>query len=102
MIRTWRGAVRTEDTATYLDYIERTGLAEYRQTPGNEGAWMLSRELGDGRTEIVTMSRWESRAAIVGFAGDDIERAVFYPEDEAYLIERDETVRHYVLERGSF
>ena len=62
---------------------------------------MLSRDLGDGRTEIVTLSRWESLAAIVGFAGDDIERAVFYPDDDAYLVEGDPTVSHYRLESRS-
>ena len=29
------------------------------------------------------------------FAGDDIGRAVFYPEDERVLIDRGERVRHY-------
>jgi heme-degrading monooxygenase HmoA len=55
----------------------------------------LSRDLGDGRTEIVTLSFWESEAAIRGFAGDQIDQAVFYPEDNRYLVERDLTVTHY-------
>ena len=63
--------------------------------PGNAGAWTLSRDLGDGRTEIVTLSFWESEKAIEGFAGKRIDRAVFYPEDDLYLIERDATVSHY-------
>jgi hypothetical protein len=33
--------------------------------------------------------------AIEAFAGQDIDQAVFYPEDDRYLIERDLTVRHY-------
>ncbi len=39
-------------------------------------------------------SLWESREHLRAFAGDDIERAVFYPEDERYLVERHLTVRH--------
>jgi heme-degrading monooxygenase HmoA len=93
--RIWRGWVRAEDRAAYVDYIERTGMAEYRGTPGNQGARMLARDLGDGRTEIVTLSFWASRDAIRGFAGDDIERAVFYPEDDRYLVDRETTVTHY-------
>ena len=93
--RTWRGWVRTEDRAAYVDYIERTGMAEYRSTPGNQGAWMLARDLGDGRTEIVTLSFWASVDAIRGFAGEDIERAVFYPEDDRYLVDRETTVTHH-------
>ena len=98
--RIWRGWVRTEDRAAYVDYIERTVMAEYRDTPGNQGAWMLTRDLADGRTEIVTFSLWASRDAIRGFAGDDIERAVFYPEDERYLVDRETTVTHFDVAAG--
>jgi heme-degrading monooxygenase HmoA len=95
IVRMWRGAVRTQDRDAYVAYIERTGMREYRKTPGNLDAWMLTRDLVDGLTEILTVSRWESMDAIRGFAGDDIERAVYYPEDDRYLIERDDVVRHY-------
>ncbi|MGD0123558.1 MAG: hypothetical protein ABSC46_13515 [Candidatus Limnocylindrales bacterium] len=93
--RIWRGAVRSEDRVAYVDYIEETGIPGYERVPGNAGAWVLSRDLGDGRTEIVTLSFWESEAAIRGFAGDQIDQAVFYPEDNRYLVERDLTVTHY-------
>jgi heme-degrading monooxygenase HmoA len=46
-------------------------------------------------TEIITLSFWDSLDAIKGFAGDDIERAVFYPEDDRYLVERDLRVTHF-------
>ena len=39
------------------------------------------------------MSLWESRSAIEAFAGQEIERRSFYPDDDQYLIERDLTVR---------
>jgi heme-degrading monooxygenase HmoA len=99
--RMWRGWVRTADRAAYVDYIEGTGMAEYRATAGNQGAWMLARDLGDGRTEIVTLSFWTSRDAVRGFAGDDIERAVFYPEDERFLVDREATVTHFDVVAGT-
>jgi heme-degrading monooxygenase HmoA len=95
--RTWRGAVRTADADAYAAYIGRTGIAEYAACSGNRGAWLLRRDLGDGLTEIVTMSLWESRESIVEFAGEDIEKAVFYPEDDRYLVERDVTVKHFEI-----
>ncbi|MCR2762447.1 hypothetical protein NQ152_02875 [Microbacterium sp. zg.B48] len=95
VVRMWRGAVRSEDRDAYVDYVERTGMRQYRATPGNLDAWLLTRERGDGLTEILTVSRWESFDAITGFAGADAERAVFYPDDDRYLVERDLTVRHY-------
>jgi hypothetical protein len=56
---------------------------------------MWTRDLGDGRSEVTTRSRWESLDDIRGFAGDDIDRAVFYPEDDKYLIDRETTVTHH-------
>lgn len=93
--RIWRGWVPTERVDDYVAYVERTGIAEYRDTPGNLGAQLLSRDLGDGRTEILTLSWWSSVESIHGFAGDDIDVAKFYPEDDDYLIDRETRVRHY-------
>jgi len=98
VVRVWSGVVRTSELAEYVRYVEETGMSGYRTTPGNLDAWVLTRDLGEGRSEITTLSRWESRAAIEGFAGADIARAVFYPEDDRFLLERDEVVRHYTLE----
>ncbi|HEY2935269.1 MAG TPA: antibiotic biosynthesis monooxygenase [Gaiellaceae bacterium] len=94
--RIWRGAVRRENSDEYVDYLRATGLPEYRATPGNRGAWILRRDQGD-RTEFVTLSFWESLASVEGFAGADPERAVFYPEDDRFLVERDLEVAHYEL-----
>jgi heme-degrading monooxygenase HmoA len=92
--RIWRGVVRAHDAPAYAAYVQRTGIEGYQRTPGNRGAWLLWQVEGD-RAEFVTLSFWESRAAIEGFAGQDIEKAVFYPDDEQFLIERDLTVQHY-------
>jgi heme-degrading monooxygenase HmoA len=97
--RIWRGAVRADDAAAYASYIQQTGIEDYKKTPGNLGAWLLWRAEGD-RAEFITVSLWESRQAIQGFAGQDIETAVFYPDDERFLIERDLTVRHYQVAGG--
>lgn len=100
IVRTWRGWVSTEKTAAYTEYVTRTGLDSYGKTPGNLGAQMWTRDLGDGRTEVMTISWWSSRADIEAFAGQDIGVAVFYPEDDDYLIGRETTVTHYDVPRA--
>jgi heme-degrading monooxygenase HmoA len=92
--RTWRGATKAEDAEAYLHYLHETGFRGYRETPGNLGALGL-RRIADGRTAFLVVSFWESEDAIRAFAGDDIERAVFYPEDDRFLVERDEHVTHF-------
>lgn len=95
--RMWRGKIRTDDVAAYVEYIDGTGIKEYRQTPGNQGAQMWTRDLGDGTTEVITVSWWDDLDSIRGFAGDDIEVAVFYPEDDNYLVDRETRVNHFVV-----
>jgi heme-degrading monooxygenase HmoA len=92
--RIWRGAVRAQDADAYATYIGGTGMAEYEQTPGNRGAWMLRRDVGE-LTEFVTFTLWDSLDAVKAFAGEDYETAVYYPEDDRFLVERGETCEHY-------
>jgi heme-degrading monooxygenase HmoA len=92
--RSWSGVTRAEDADVYLEYLHATGIPEYRATPGNRGVLALRRIDGD-RAEFLLLTLWESEEAIRRFAGDDIGRAVFYPEDERYLIDRGERVEHY-------
>ncbi len=96
--RIWKGAVRATDADTYAEYMWETGVKEYLETPGNLGVHMLRRTDGD-RTAFLMLSFWESLDAVRGFAGEDVETAVFYPEDDRFLIERDTTSSHWeVLE----
>ena len=98
--RMWRGWVASEKAAAYAAYVEETGVSEYRTTPGNRGAQLLTRDLGDGRTEIVTLSWWDSLDDVRAFAGDDVEVARFYPEDDEYLVDRETTVSHFEVAEG--
>ena len=92
--RAWRGVTRAADADRYLDYLEATGFTAYREAEGNRGTLALRRVAGD-RAEFLLVSLWESEAAIRRFAGPDVERAVFYPEDDRFLIERGERVEHW-------
>jgi heme-degrading monooxygenase HmoA len=92
--RTWRGATKAEDAEAYLEYLHQTGLPGYRETPGNLGVLGL-RRIVDGKANFLLVSFWESEDAIRRFAGEDIERAVFYQEDDRFLVERDNHVTHF-------
>jgi len=96
--RIWRGAVAQADGDAYAEYMDGTGMAAYTKTPGNRGAWMLRRDV-DGKTEFVMFTLWDSMESIRAFASDRPEVAVFYPEDDRYLVDRDETVAHYEVDR---
>lgn len=92
--RSWKGWTSAADADEYVDYLGETGVKALAGTPGNQGVQVWRRIAGD-RCEFVVVSLWESREAIHAFAGEDIERAVFYPEDERYLVDRELTCTHY-------
>jgi heme-degrading monooxygenase HmoA len=95
ILREWRGVIRKTHRQEYVDYIKGTGLDDYRATPGNQGAAIAVRDLDQERTEVITLSWWDSLESIRAFAGDDIELARYYPLDDKYLLERPRTVQHY-------
>lgn len=95
IMRSWRGWIQSEDRDRYRAYLEETGLNDYRATHGNLGAIVVFRDVADGRCEVRTLSWWESLADITSFAGDDIDAAVFYPEDDRFLVDRDTFVEHF-------
>ena len=92
--RIWRGATREADKDTYFEHLQETGLKEYASTPGNLGVWVL-RRVSDGRAGFTLISHWESWDTIKAFAGAGYEKAVYYPQDEKFLLEMLPKVEHY-------
>jgi heme-degrading monooxygenase HmoA len=92
--RTWRGSTRAEHADEYLEYLHRTGLAAFEATPGHRGA-MVFRRVVEGRAEFFLVSLWESLDAVRRFAGEQEGRAVFFPDDDRYLVGRDLHVDHF-------
>ena len=101
ILRRWTGRIRTADEAEYRKYIVDTGGSDYTSTPGNLGWQMLFRDLGDGTSEVTTLSWWTGLDVIKGFAGEDYERARYYPEDDRFLLDRPPNVDHFRVADGS-
>ncbi|WP_242111760.1 antibiotic biosynthesis monooxygenase family protein [Luteimonas aquatica] len=94
--RLWHGTTLSEVADDYLAYLLASGVADYRATPGNLGVQVLQRR--EGRiAHFLIVSTWESLQAIEGFAGADLTRARYYPEDDRYLLAREERVQHYEI-----
>jgi hypothetical protein len=94
IVRLWRGITRLEDADAYEKYLMDTGYVGYTTTAGNLGVCFARHDAGD-LTEFMLTSHWDSWEAIRAFAGDDPERAIFYPDDDRYLVEREPVARHY-------
>ena len=92
--RVWRGATRADDAGAYAAYIEESGVGPARALPGARGSLVLRRIEGD-RAEFETIILFDSLDDVRAFAGDDLERAVFFPDDDRYLVDRDLHVTHH-------
>ena len=100
ILRKWSSRIRTKDRQAYVDYVFATGAKDYATTPGNLGYHILTRDLGDGTTEITTLSWWASMDDVRQFAGSDPEIARYYPEDEQFLLDRPLKAEHHLIEAG--
>jgi antibiotic biosynthesis monooxygenase (ABM) superfamily enzyme len=95
--RVWRGATRAADAEAYAAYIEESGVGPARALPGARGSLVLHRIDGD-RAEFETIILFDSLDDVRAFAGDELERARFFPEDDRYLVERDLHVTHHSVD----
>lgn len=92
--RIWHGRTRLADSDRYLQFLRDRAIPDYQSIPGNLAVFILRREEADA-AHFITLTHWESRAAIEAFAGADIAVAKYYPEDAGFLLEFEPTVQHY-------
>lgn len=92
--RTWHGRTNAEKADEYLEYLEKTGVPGYKATPGNRGAYVLRRIEGE-TAHFFLISLWDSIESIKRFAGEEYEKAHYYPDDGRWLLEFEPNVTHY-------
>ena len=92
--RIWHGTTKVEKADEYLDFLRQTAIPDYRHTEGNREAFILRRLEGD-TAHFLTISFWASLEAIKRFAGEEYERARYYPQDKDFLLEFEPNVTHY-------
>lgn len=92
--RIWHGTTKTEHAEEYLKYVTETGLADYKNTEGNLSAKIMRRIDGE-ICHFLTVTEWDSYESIIKFAGNDYQKAKYYPQDKKYLLEFEENVTHY-------
>jgi len=96
--RVWFGRTKGEDYDAYLAYLEESGVATLKQTPGNRGVMVLRRLDGD-EAEFGVMSFWDSLESVVAFAGEDVDTARYFPDDERFLLEFTPKLKHFEVAR---
>jgi heme-degrading monooxygenase HmoA len=94
IVRIWHGRVPTSKARAYREFVNQRAIPDYQSVEGNISVHILERRESE-ITHFITMTFWKDMASIKGFAGEDVERAKYYPEDRDFLLEFEPTVVHY-------
>lgn len=97
--RIWHGRTLASKADEYTEFLVRRAIPDYESTEGNRATYVLRRADGEA-VHFLTLTFWESEAAIEAFVGPDIESAKYYSEDEDFLLEFEPAVEHYEVYAG--
>ena len=101
IVRIWHGRTRRERADEYAAFLTMRAIPDYRAIAGNLDVAILRRDEGE-ESHFLTVTRWTSEQAIRSFAGSEVLKAKYYPEDEEFLLDFEPQVRHYnVVARAS-
>ena len=92
--RIWHGITSAAKADQYLKFLEARAIPDYKSVPGNLAVFILRRVEGQV-AHFITLTHWDSFDSIRSFAGAEVSRAKYYPEDSEFLLEFEPTVQHF-------
>ncbi|NML21885.1 antibiotic biosynthesis monooxygenase [Pseudoflavitalea sp. G-6-1-2] len=92
--RIWHGKTNIDKLDVYTDFLKKKAIPDYQKTAGFHSLSFL-RQIKDGEAHFTLITYWEDLESIKKFAGQDFEKAKYYPEDNDFLLEFEEKVQHY-------
>lgn len=92
--RIWHGRTAIHKYDAYTEFLKRVAIPDYQKTTGFLGLKFL-RNMVNHEGQLYLITFWENYEAIRNFAGQDFEKAKYYPEDKDYLLDFEEKVSHY-------
>src|SRR4030065_1635290 len=90
--RIWHGKTKIEHADEYLEYLKISGIKDYKSISGSLSAEILRSKEKDV-CHFWTISKWDSIESIKLFAGEEYEKAKYYPNDIRALLKTE--IREY-------
>ncbi|MEM6645564.1 MAG: antibiotic biosynthesis monooxygenase [Bacteroidota bacterium] len=97
--RLWHGRTAAAHADAYLTFLHERAVPDYAGVEGCLGVYVLHRTEGDV-AHFQTLTFWTDEAVVRAFAGDDVLRAKYYPEDDGFLLEQGPFVQHFEVLEG--
>ena len=92
--RIWHGKTTAANFAAYTALLEKLAIPDYTKTTGFKGLTFL-RNIQNNEAHFTLITYWENMEVIKNFAGNDFEKAKYYPEDNDFLLEFEKKVQHH-------
>ncbi len=92
--RIWHGTVPEDKYREYEEFLKKVAVPDYQKTKGFIKLTFLKR-VEDQIGHFTLITYWENLDVIKNFAGEDYEKAKYYPEDDDFLLEFEEKVVHH-------
>jgi heme-degrading monooxygenase HmoA len=99
-LRTWHGRTALGDAEAYETFMKERAAPDYGSVDGLENLFFTRRDEGDV-AHFLLVTLWRDIEAVKAFAGADPAKAKYYPEDDKYLLEKEDcSLNHRVFFDG--
>lgn len=92
--RVWHGKTDKSNFDAYSEFLRKTAIPDYKKTKGIQGMSFLRNVIGT-EAHFTLITYWQNMEGIRAFAGEEVDKAKYYPEDKNFLLEFEEKVQHY-------
>ena len=96
IVRLWHGRTHISQADAYAEFMIERAAPDYSSTDSLKKLYFL-RRIDDDAAHFLLVTLWDSMDAVIKFAGEHPEKAKYYPEDDSFLLEKEETSALYEL-----
>ena len=94
IVRMWHGIVDAAKADEYAEFMKQRAAPDYGSVDGLRKLLFLRKNESD-IAHFLLVTHWDSMESVKIFAGEQPEKAKYYPEDDEYLLEKEETSALY-------
>ena len=89
IVRMWHGRVDASRSDEYAEFMKQRAAPDYSSVDGLQKLLFLRTDEKDV-THFLLVTYWDSMESVKKFAGEEPEKAKYYPEDDQFLLEKEE------------
>jgi len=94
IVRLWHGRTKISKADEYAKFMKERAAPDYGSIDGLKKLYFLRRNDGDV-AHFLLITLWDSMNSVKKFAGEHSEKAKYYPEDNSFLLEKEENAALY-------